>query len=223
MFDYKITDDVVHTGKYESTPEMENMLKGAYLTSRKKGTRSIEKLKMLINENPNVPALYNFLYYSYKLNGKTKHAKEVNKELEGKFPDYLFGKIGLAHEHLNNEEYEKIPPLLKREKFDLRELYPNRELFHRSEVRGYHGIVCDYLLKTGDLESAQKHFEYLQEIDRNHEVVRHLSEKLTYQRFLKKTDNYTGYSKRERGVKVGRNAPCSCGSGKKYKRCCGKK
>jgi len=27
--------------------------------------------------------------------------------------------------------------------------------------------------------------------------------------------------KRE-GVKIGRNDPCSCGSGKKYKRCCGK-
>ena len=26
---------------------------------------------------------------------------------------------------------------------------------------------------------------------------------------------------RERGVKVGRNEPCPCGSGKKYKRCCG--
>ena len=26
-----------------------------------------------------------------------------------------------------------------------------------------------------------------------------------------------------KGKKVGRNAPCPCGSGKKYKRCCGKK
>ena len=27
---------------------------------------------------------------------------------------------------------------------------------------------------------------------------------------------------RRDGDKVGRNAPCPCGSGKKYKRCCGK-
>ena len=27
----------------------------------------------------------------------------------------------------------------------------------------------------------------------------------------------------EKPVKVGRNAPCPCGSGKKYKRCCGNK
>jgi preprotein translocase subunit SecA len=26
---------------------------------------------------------------------------------------------------------------------------------------------------------------------------------------------------RRQGVKVGRNAPCPCGSGKKYKKCCG--
>ncbi|WP_226912635.1 SEC-C metal-binding domain-containing protein, partial [Halomonas sp. 3D7M] len=27
---------------------------------------------------------------------------------------------------------------------------------------------------------------------------------------------------RREGPKVGRNDPCSCGSGKKYKQCCGK-
>ncbi|WP_243128574.1 MULTISPECIES: SEC-C metal-binding domain-containing protein [Oscillospiraceae] len=27
---------------------------------------------------------------------------------------------------------------------------------------------------------------------------------------------------RRKGVKVGRNDPCPCGSGKKYKKCCGK-
>ena len=26
---------------------------------------------------------------------------------------------------------------------------------------------------------------------------------------------------RRQGAKVGRNAPCPCGSGKKYKKCCG--
>jgi preprotein translocase subunit SecA len=31
----------------------------------------------------------------------------------------------------------------------------------------------------------------------------------------------TSAPKRE-GAKIGRNDPCSCGSGKKYKRCCGK-
>ncbi len=30
------------------------------------------------------------------------------------------------------------------------------------------------------------------------------------------------YQEKEYGSKVGRNAPCPCGSGKKYKKCCGK-
>lgn len=38
---------------------------------------------------------------------------------------------------------------------------------------------------------------------------------------------YNGYSKKEvnsmpKEKKVGRNDPCPCGSGKKYKKCCGK-
>jgi preprotein translocase subunit SecA len=30
------------------------------------------------------------------------------------------------------------------------------------------------------------------------------------------------YPKKENEQKVGRNAPCPCGSGKKYKKCCGR-
>jgi uncharacterized protein YchJ len=30
------------------------------------------------------------------------------------------------------------------------------------------------------------------------------------------------YQKKENEQKVGRNAPCPCGSGKKYKKCCGR-
>ena len=38
---------------------------------------------------------------------------------------------------------------------------------------------------------------------------------------------YNGYTKKElnsmpKKAKIGRNDPCPCGSGKKYKKCCGK-
>jgi len=186
MFDYTITDDVIHTQGYESTPAIEGLLRKAYLISCKKGPRSVQKLKQLMNENPHLPALWNFLFYCYKLSGKVKHANQVNQELVEKFPDYLFGKIGLAENYLDKGEYEKIPSLLKNEKFDLRGLYPNRKVFHRSEVRGYHGIVCAYFIEIDDLENAELHLDYLQKIDGGHEVVRELTRQLDYSKLVKK-------------------------------------
>ncbi len=41
--------------------------------------------------------------------------------------------------------------------------------------------------------------------------------------FWENVDRYTHKPKRGvGGPKIGRNDPCSCGSGRKYKKCCGK-
>jgi uncharacterized protein YecA (UPF0149 family) len=40
-------------------------------------------------------------------------------------------------------------------------------------------------------------------------------------KIMKGAASKTGTFKRD-GYKIGRNDPCPCGSGKKYKKCCGK-
>jgi uncharacterized protein YecA (UPF0149 family) len=42
-----------------------------------------------------------------------------------------------------------------------------------------------------------------------------------YKMFRATVDNAAREPERSRATKVGRNDPCPCGSGKKYKRCCG--
>ena len=39
---------------------------------------------------------------------------------------------------------------------------------------------------------------------------------------IEKQQNDFGKKKPTKVIKVGRNDPCPCGSGKKYKKCCGK-
>lgn len=39
--------------------------------------------------------------------------------------------------------------------------------------------------------------------------------------FRKMEESLDGQTVRREGTKVGRNAPCPCGSGKKHKKCCG--
>ncbi len=50
----------------------------------------------------------------------------------------------------------------------------------------------------------------------------HTSSTLSRQRMTAFTDAlWAVYKLRDMGRKPGRNDPCSCGSGKKYKKCCG--
>jgi hypothetical protein len=39
---------------------------------------------------------------------------------------------------------------------------------------------------------------------------------------IENTDAGSGNAKKSKGKKIGRNEPCPCGSGKKYKKCCGR-
>ncbi|MGB2726911.1 MAG: SEC-C metal-binding domain-containing protein [Halobacteriota archaeon] len=65
-------------------------------------------------------------------------------------------------------------------------------------------------------------------IDCVHEVVKIFVEETSYTCkdcgtvFCCDDDNQTVQIKREREKKIGRNDPCPCGSGKKYKKCCGR-
>jgi preprotein translocase subunit SecA len=49
----------------------------------------------------------------------------------------------------------------------------------------------------------------------------HGRDRFTHQLFENETDFESGAPIRRTTAKIGRNDPCPCGSGKKYKKCCG--
>ncbi len=59
------------------------------------------------------------------------------------------------------------------------------------------------------------------EIERLEEERRRKQERLKLSHGEEETQKPQTY--RRQGKKVGRNDPCPCGSGKKYKKCCGRK
>ena len=52
--------------------------------------------------------------------------------------------------------------------------------------------------------------------------IRQNLERKEVEKPVKTNDTKDGSSKPKKVTKIGRNAPCPCGSGRKYKQCCGK-
>lgn len=84
--------------------------------------------------------------------------------------------------------------------------------------------LSDSCRKDISLEKVKNYIQLLKtkfkdfdrKLEKRHEIMRHLFKKFT----IRMNTKLVSTNKRI-GQKIGRNAPCPCGSGKKYKKCCG--
>ncbi|HYV91728.1 MAG TPA: DUF1186 domain-containing protein [Chitinophagales bacterium] len=146
------------------TPELRNALEKLYdeLIRRKKGT--FKKIKLLAEAYPNIPQVCNLLSVAYGMKGDFERAHQINHDILAKHPDYLFGKINLAREAMNRNEYDKVLQLLGAN-LELKELYPDRETFHAGEVLAFENLAVEYYCYTGDIEQAKARFEIMWRLD----------------------------------------------------------
>ena len=123
--------------------------------------------------------------------------------------DYLWKDHLLSMDHLREgiglRGYAQRDPLLeyKREGFDM----------FTSTVERYNEEVCEKMFKVQPVSEV--------DMQRMEEKRKQEEEKMV----IGRGDGDEGEAVKQpvrRGKKVGRNDPCPCGSGKKYKKCCGK-
>ena len=81
--------------------------------------------------------------------------------------------------------------------------------------------------ERAEKSDAFQYYNYLNQFDINFETEETIKTKETFlkispERFLdsRKSKEKNHWNKK-RSSKIGRNDPCPCGSGKKYKKCCG--
>src|SRR5438093_54715 len=65
-----------------------------------------------IDKYPDLPQFANNLGFLYSLKGDLKEAHHINRQLVERFPDYLYGKLNLAQEYIEEERMDKVPELL---------------------------------------------------------------------------------------------------------------
>ena len=161
---FKITNDPNFLDNQNGiTPELSKLLERYYQMAIDGKKSSIPKILSAIEKYPDNVQLKNYLSVLYSALGNMQKSYETNRWIIAGHPDYLFGKINLAHEFYFKQEYNKMAEILG-ETFDLQALYPHRDTFHINEVVSFQKCAVMYFTAIGKIEDAEIRHELLHEL-----------------------------------------------------------
>jgi len=190
------------------------------------GRRRIDLLNFLLSLNlSDEMTIHNHkrsLAETYYLMGQPEVGEKHFIQLIEEYPDNAWGYIGYSDQYWlekDNKDYEKALKILL-------------DGYNRSTVDEIDDIVERLTgLHIAIKEKELDEYEKKKETDEKKPIVPEY--RALYQELLEKRKRITTKSERKniyknngqtilKGRKIGRNEPCPCGSGKKYKKCCGK-
>lgn len=167
---YTITDEPIKDLKNKLPTPVEDQLNNLFYMITSKPKQAIEQLLVLKASYPNTAIIYNLLSGAYGRVGDYKAMQALIMENYQHNPDYLFAKINYAQLCVNLDELDKIP-LIFNNQFDLKLLYPKRNVFHITEFAGFTGVMCAYYCRIGERDAAQLLFDLLKEVAPESEMV----------------------------------------------------
>lgn len=169
---YKISDDPDLLDQTSNIPpELMDQMEKLHRRAEKGGLKNIEYLNRKIKQYPRVPQLKNFLSVAWMRTGNEEKSYEVNDWILKEHPGYLFGLVNKANEYYIKGEYNRMPEVLG-QAMELKSLYPNREVFHSSEVMYFYYTAIMYYTAVGDMDAAKMRLNLLQEVAPDHEKTR---------------------------------------------------
>ncbi|MCF6158790.1 MAG: hypothetical protein E3K32_09505 [wastewater metagenome] len=178
VVEYEITRKGLPDPQIVSLPaKVQQEIENVHFMVHENPWKAIRKLKKLIETYPDIPRLYNYLIAAYSVIGKLEKAEALVLESYKKHPDYLFAKLNYAETCMSKGEYEKIPEIFNH-KFDLKLLYPERNVFHISEVVNFAGTIGYYYIKTGNRKVAELYYKILNQLEPESPMTQRLKEGL---------------------------------------------
>lgn len=202
LFNYEVTDETDFMDKkYGITPQIKELIEDLYYDVQNKKKGVVNKLLKVIKKYPQVPQFKNYLTVAYNLSGDTDKAYECNNWILKEHPDYFFGRVNLAAQYFEQKEYDKIPDVLG-ELMEIQALYPDRKVFHISEVMAFNKLAVAYFSAIGNLKAAEGRFEIMEEIDLEHPDTTQAEMYLLPTRFKASTERLHEEEKTKRKVKT---------------------
>ena len=104
---------------------------------------------------------------------------ELGQELFRQMPNYFFSRTTLAELWLDENNVEKANELLFGKGCELSELYPDRKVFHISEIRNWCYICARTKILLGQLRIAKNYRDMLDDLEPDSKSIRHLDSMLT--------------------------------------------
>ena len=161
------------------------------------------------------------------------------KELEGKTPDemieVIFDKVKVEYEEklsvLPQEVSSEFEKAISLNVIDKHWTENINTLSHLREAVMMHGYGGQDPLRAYTMEGLEMYENMLDKIDKDTttflmkaEIRQNIERKeVVKKQITNESDASVSKQPKKNKEKVGRNDPCTCGSGKKYKNCCGKK
>jgi hypothetical protein len=157
----------------ELPDEADEIINKIYPSVQEGDQQLIQPLKQYIQRFPDIPQFKNHLYVVYLQGGKRRKADAVLREIREKHPHYLFGLVNEASRLVQAREIAAARRLLGSSLW-LQDLYPDRQVFHISEVMTYYQAVIRLLLGEGEVEAAKERHQVLLEIDQDHPIAQEM-------------------------------------------------
>jgi tetratricopeptide (TPR) repeat protein len=171
MFAYTISDEQDFLNRYFHISEQAlKSLRLYHAYVQKNPAGAVTGLIELVQKYPDIPQFKNLLATAYQLSGNLKKANDVNEWIISEHPDYLFGKLNKAYRYLAERQPEKIEKLLGR-LMEIKALYPERNIFHSTEIIAFYKVACLHFLAINNMEAAKSRLQIMKTIDSNHPDV----------------------------------------------------
>lgn len=198
---YKISyKDDLFDAKYGITPEINEKLKEIYIKVKNNKINVLHELQELIKMYPHIPQFKNYLSIYYQLNHRKEKAHKINIHTNNIHPEYLFGKIALANDYIDMKMFKKVPELLG-DIMELKQLYPDRNEFHFSEVESFFATTIRYYIGIKNLEAAESRLDLLKNLNPDYANLEYLQNAITTLKLELAMERWERESEFERTVK----------------------
>lgn len=182
---YRISKAPVDDDDLRDLPDkVQDQIESLYERVQVKPSSAITELEFLIGIYPHIPQLYNYLYAAYASTGKKTKANKIVKDNYERNPSYLFAKLNYSDYLVEQGMFEAAAEIYDY-KFDLAQLYPDRNTFHESEVLSFYGVIGHYYVMTNNYNKAMRCLKVLQALSASHGYTLRLKEQLDrYGKFI---------------------------------------
>jgi tetratricopeptide (TPR) repeat protein len=193
---YDISFEPMEDEKYEEYyKQIGDELEKLYILANDKPEKAIPRLQELVKQYPGFPILQNYLSVSYMNTGRHEEASQLIEQMYKAFPDYLLARINYARQFLDTGDLQRVAEILDN-KLDIKQVYPEREVFHYTEVINYNSLIAEYLIEKGELDKALPYMDILEQLDPEHPMTERLMMKIMAFALKKGLKHLSGKKKR---------------------------
>lgn len=153
---------------FEQTEEIADAVNTYVVLCNTNPQKAVKELPAVIERMPQVPLLRNHLFVALRRLGRHDEAFAVNDQTLNDHPDYLYAVLNKALQHWEKNELDEVEKVLGGLPLMINRTFPQREVFHISEIFAYYGFLVRFWMSKDNLEAAQSFYNILEQLDPDH-------------------------------------------------------